>query len=156
MKVTVAVIAVVLVAGFSLLAGAQGLRVLLHLTGRKRRAEGAWDDVGGALEDDRRRSLHNLAEVRFDFDTGKIDQADYDALRARYEGYAIAAMRAIDAHAAAAHGERPGSERDEAVDQAADADADATTVSDTDPDTDHVDAHSPADPAAPSQPKEPA
>ncbi|MCO4760695.1 MAG: hypothetical protein KC502_04280 [Myxococcales bacterium] len=96
MKATVAVIAVVLVAVFSLLAMVQALRFYVLASSAGDEGTRAWDAERGKLEDARRRSLHNLREVQFDFDTGKIDQADYDVLRVRYEQRAVAAMQRLD------------------------------------------------------------
>jgi hypothetical protein len=48
------------------------------------------------LEDEQRRLVQALREVQFDHATGKIDAADRDRLRARYEREAAAVMAALD------------------------------------------------------------
>ncbi len=50
------------------------------------------------LEDERRRLLNHLREIQFDYDTGKLDTHDYNRLRVRYEGEAIAVLALLDAH----------------------------------------------------------
>lgn len=50
------------------------------------------------LEDERRRLLNHLREIQFDYDTGKLDANDYNRLRARYEGEAIAVLALLDTH----------------------------------------------------------
>ncbi len=97
MKTTFAVIAVIFVAVFTLLAVVQLLRFYVGALQMDDDQMDSWDAQRGLLEDARRRSLHNLREVQFDFDTGKIDQKDYDLLRARYEQRAVAAMDALEA-----------------------------------------------------------
>ena len=42
-----------------------------------------------------------LREIEFDRATGKLSDSDYDALKARYTGEAIAAMRSVEREAAA-------------------------------------------------------
>jgi hypothetical protein len=48
------------------------------------------------LEDEQRRLVQALREVQFDHATGKIDAADRDRLRARYEREAAAVMAELD------------------------------------------------------------
>lgn len=104
MKAAVAVIAIVLVAVLAMLAAVQMLRFYVSaLRGTGMRSDD-WDAKRGQLEDARRRSLHNLHEVQFDFDTGKIDDKDYAVLRTRYTQRAVVAMNALDAMA---HAEPP-------------------------------------------------
>ncbi len=101
MKAAVAVIAIVLVAVLAMLAAVQMLRFYVSALRATGGRSDAWDAQRGQLEDARRRSLHNLHEVQFDFDTGKIDDKDYTLLRARYTQRAVAAMNALDAMAEA-------------------------------------------------------
>lgn len=54
------------------------------------------DAVRSNLLDERRRLLNHLREIQFDFETGKLDAADYHQLRDRYEREAIAVMAALD------------------------------------------------------------
>jgi hypothetical protein len=72
------------------------------------RGLGAWvrgDDAPSAgtprpdlgLEDQRRRILQHLREIDFDRATGKLDEADYQALRARYEAEAVRVLDALRA-----------------------------------------------------------
>ncbi len=49
------------------------------------------------LEDERRRLLNHLREIQFDHDTGKLDRHDYERLRQRYEGEALAVLQDLDA-----------------------------------------------------------
>ncbi len=49
------------------------------------------------LRDERRRLLSHLQEIQFDFETGKIDAADYHQLRNRCEREVIAVLEALDA-----------------------------------------------------------
>lgn len=49
------------------------------------------------LEDERRRLLNHLREIQFDHDTGKLDRHDYERLRQRYEGEALAVLEDLDA-----------------------------------------------------------
>ncbi len=51
------------------------------------------------LREERRRLLRAINELRFDFEMGKLSQADYDGVREGYELRAIEVMRAIDAGA---------------------------------------------------------
>ena len=51
-----------------------------------------------------------LRELEFDRETGKISDADYEPLKARYTEQAIAVMRAGDTHVCERCGPRP--ERD--------------------------------------------
>lgn len=48
------------------------------------------------LEDERRRLLNHLREIQFDHDTGKLDRHDYERLRQRYEGEALAVLAELD------------------------------------------------------------
>ena len=61
---------------------------------------------------DRRQSpaIDALRELEFDRETGKISDADYEPLKARYTEQAIAVMRAGDTHVCERCGPRP--ERD--------------------------------------------
>lgn len=61
----------------------------------------AVDATRDKLEDDRRRVLNHLREIQFDRDTGKLDEADFNRLRQRYEAEALAVLAALDAHKAA-------------------------------------------------------
>ncbi|HEX6535888.1 MAG TPA: c-type cytochrome biogenesis protein CcmI [Gemmatimonadaceae bacterium] len=51
-----------------------------------------------------RRAVEALREVEFDRETGKLSDADYEALRATYTREALAAMRAEEAGAATGAG----------------------------------------------------
>lgn len=53
------------------------------------------------LEDEKRRLLNSLREVQFDHDTGKLDAADYKALRERYEADALRVMADLERRRAA-------------------------------------------------------
>ena len=55
-------------------------------------------------------AIDALRELEFDRQTGKISDADYETLKARYTEQAVAVMRAGDARACARCGLRP--ERD--------------------------------------------
>jgi len=44
----------------------------------------------------KKHALTAIREVEFDFQTGKLSPEDYDTLRSRYEGEAVAAMKGLD------------------------------------------------------------
>jgi hypothetical protein len=50
------------------------------------------------LQDEKRRLLNHLREVRFDWETGKLDDADYRALRNRYEREAAHVLGELERH----------------------------------------------------------
>ena len=92
MKDAVAVGSLFFVALFVVGAAWYAFRVYQQLIDMNGSQTLARDKDRGYWEDERRRALHNLKEVQFDFDTGKIDQADFDSLRVRYESRALEAM----------------------------------------------------------------
>jgi hypothetical protein len=49
------------------------------------------------LEDEKRRVLGSLREIRFDLDTGKLSKEDHAELRVRYEEQAASIFRRMDA-----------------------------------------------------------
>jgi hypothetical protein len=49
------------------------------------------------LRDERRRLLRAINELKFDFEMGKLSEADYTAVRHGYEMQAVDVMRALDA-----------------------------------------------------------
>lgn len=54
------------------------------------------DDVlARGLQDERRRVLQSLREARVDFETGKLDAADYERMRTRGETEALAVLDTI-------------------------------------------------------------
>jgi hypothetical protein len=62
-----------------------------------RQAAPVLDDVGADADDDlstRVVALRALKEIEFDRATGKLDDADYDALKLRYTAEALEALRA--------------------------------------------------------------
>ncbi|MBP47483.1 MAG: hypothetical protein CMH53_06055 [Myxococcales bacterium] len=98
MKSFVAVAALLLVSAFAVAAAWFAYQVYMLLIERTDSPMASRDAHQGYWEDERRRALHNLKEVHFDFDTGKIDQADYQALRVRYEERAVRAMDELAQH----------------------------------------------------------
>jgi hypothetical protein len=58
----------------------------------------------------RNPALEALREIEFDRETGKLSDADYNALRAEYTQRAVAVMRAGDAIACMTCGPRPESD----------------------------------------------
>ena len=56
------------------------------------------------LADEKRRLFNHLREIRFDYETGKLDVADYKAMRDRAEREASAVLDAIDARTQEDHG----------------------------------------------------
>lgn len=66
----------------------------------------------------RAQALSALREIEFDRDTGKLDDADYDALKARYTREAVEAMRAEEV-AAAASASTGASAEDDSLDRLA-------------------------------------
>lgn len=89
-----------LIAGILLAAGAVYfvLRPILHppLEGRETAGEGGMDE-GEDPDDDfspRAVALRALKEVEFDRATGKLSDADYDNLKAKYTTEALVALRA--------------------------------------------------------------
>ncbi|MSP92924.1 MAG: hypothetical protein EXR79_14165 [Myxococcales bacterium] len=56
------------------------------------------DAATRALQDERRRVLQTLREARADFETGKLDAADYERMRARGEREALAVLDCIARH----------------------------------------------------------
>lgn len=50
------------------------------------------------LLDEKRRLLNHLREIRFDWETGKLDDTDYRALRNRYEREAAQVLTEIERH----------------------------------------------------------
>lgn len=65
---------------------------------------GDGDPEGARLQEERRRAINHLREIQFDRDTGKLDEADYLRLRARYEQQAIEVLQQLDAHRASRGG----------------------------------------------------
>ncbi len=103
MKAIVAAVAMLIVAALTLFALYQALRFYARL-GLQGKHEQAHDVDETLLSDEHRRHLAGLREVQFDFDTGKIDQEDYSALRRRHEVGAVQAMRAMRRYGAAQAG----------------------------------------------------
>ncbi len=98
MKMAIAMLCVAVVAVLATLAVYQLLRWILGL-----QVNGA-EELGPAqaaedvrLEDEKRRLLNHLREIRFDFETGKLDVNDYTSLRERYEAEAELILTAMDA-----------------------------------------------------------
>src|SRR5690242_21119042 len=63
------------------------------------RADARVEDAGADPDDDlspRAVALRALTEIEFDRATGKLSDADYEALKARYTTAALAALRAED------------------------------------------------------------
>jgi hypothetical protein len=61
--------------------------------------DGAMDDEGDDPDEDfstRAVALRALREIEFDRATGKLSDADYDSLRAKYTAEALAALRAAE------------------------------------------------------------
>jgi len=72
----------------------------------------AWEGERERLLHAREAAYRALREIELDRDTGKLDDADYAALRARYQAEAVAVLRRLDAlattdRAAPAGAERP-------------------------------------------------
>jgi len=91
-----------LVAGVLLAAGGVYfvLRPILHLEAGDGLGDGAAAQEGDDPEDDlspRAVALGALKEIEFDRVTGKLSDADYDALKAKYTAEALAALRAAGA-----------------------------------------------------------
>ena len=66
--------------------------------------DGGMDDDGDDPDDDvsaRAVAMRALREIEFDRATGKLSDADYDGLRAKYTAEALTAMRAEEGRAAA-------------------------------------------------------
>jgi hypothetical protein len=68
--------------------------------------EGAAADRARLVEE-RETALRALRDLALDHATGKMSDADFDALRSRQEAAAIDALRRLDAMDAAASGARP-------------------------------------------------
>jgi len=98
-----------LLAGFFLAAGAVFfilkpiLWPRLETGGQRKAGNGIWEtgygEEGEDPEDDlspRAVALRALKEIEFDRATGKLSDADYDALKGRYTTEALAALRAED------------------------------------------------------------
>ncbi len=100
MKAIVAGVAVVIVAALTLFALYQAVRFYAGI-GRRGETEAAHDIDETLLGDEHRRHLAGLREVQFDYDTGKIDDDDYRALRRRHEMGAVKAMRQMKQRTAA-------------------------------------------------------
>jgi hypothetical protein len=96
LKSIIALLAVVMLAILSLLALYQGLRWLEAVRGREDGLAALQDAERTRLEDERRRLLNHLREIRFDHDTGKLDADDFRSLTERYEAEAIAVLEEID------------------------------------------------------------
>ena len=99
MKSVTAAIAVLVVAALALMALYHALRFYAGLNADGRRREADFDLSGTLLDDEHRRHIAGLREIQFDYDTGKIDEADYRALRQRHELGAVRARRAMAAAA---------------------------------------------------------
>lgn len=97
MKAAIAVAAVVALAVLTTVALYQAIRWLAALRERNWATPEAYRSERTRLVDERRRLLNHLREIRFDHDTGKIDVADYEAMRTRYEREALAVLAALDA-----------------------------------------------------------
>lgn len=92
------VIAVAAVCVFAVLA-TMALYQLARWVAAARRAGGVArtsDPEWTRLMDEKRRLLNHLREIRFDWETGKIDATDYKALRDRYEREAAQVIDAIE------------------------------------------------------------
>ena len=99
MRSITAAIAVLVLAVLALGALYQALRFYAGLSDDSRHREAEFDLSGTLLDDEHRRHIAGLREIQFDFDTGKMDEADYRALRRRHELGAIRARRAMAAAA---------------------------------------------------------
>ncbi|MHB8732841.1 MAG: hypothetical protein ACYDAB_13745 [bacterium] len=64
-------------------------------------------DERARLVEEREAALRALRDLSLDHATGKMSDADYDALRSRQEAAAIDALRRLDALDAPASGVRP-------------------------------------------------
>jgi len=61
-----------------------------------------WEIEGDQLVHARETAYRALRDLEMDRATGKVDEADYAALRARFEADAVAVLHRLDARAAAA------------------------------------------------------
>ncbi|HKX19082.1 MAG TPA: hypothetical protein VJT33_13805 [bacterium] len=71
--------------------------VLAPLRGGRRGAAGGASAERAGLVRERETALHSLRDLALDHATGKMSDADYDALRSRQEIVAIDALRRLDA-----------------------------------------------------------
>ena len=79
------------------LAAAAAWYVLAPLWGRRRGAAGGASAERAVLVRERETALRSLRDLALDHATGKMSNADYDALRSRQEAVAIGALRRLDA-----------------------------------------------------------
>lgn len=99
MKGAIAVVAVLALALLTTLALYQFVRWLAAVRAGGGALAALRDPELMRLEDEKRRLLNHLREIRFDYQTGKLDANDYRALRDRAEREAAAVLEAIEAHA---------------------------------------------------------
>ena len=76
-----------------------GTLLVILLTAIIRAAVRAGEDTGAALRADERRdaAIEALRELELEYRTGKVTEDEYEALRARLEGEAVAARNAAGA-----------------------------------------------------------
>ncbi len=98
MKDWLANLSALLAAAAAIAAGLYAVKALVFAARTPAGGPGlAGDPQRIALEDERRRAINHLREIQFDRDTGKLDQADYERLRARYEREAVEVLARMDA-----------------------------------------------------------
>lgn len=86
-------------------AAAAALYLIAPLRSARRR-EDEGDHALAALREEREAIYTAIADLEHDYETGKLEEADYTAMRERFRGQAIELMRAEQAHAKA-EGEAP-------------------------------------------------
>lgn len=79
------------------LAAAVAWYVLVPLWGRRSARDGGEPAERARLVRERETALRSLRDLALDHATGKMSDADYDALRSRQEAAAIDALRRLDA-----------------------------------------------------------
>jgi hypothetical protein len=107
-KGVIAVVAVCALALLTTLALYQFVRWLAAVRMGGGALSGLRDPELMRLEDEKRRLLNHLREIRFDYQTGKLDASDYRALRDRAEREAAAILEAIEIHGQGRPSGRPG------------------------------------------------
>ena len=95
MKAALAFVALAALGLLALAALLQALRTVLALRDA-RQLDAAYDAERTTLLDERNRLLNHLREIRFDYETGKLDARDFHQLSNRYAAEAATVLDALD------------------------------------------------------------